>query len=186
MGETEHEKWLRLHDEAFLHSKEEFAKHFKTKYAGENPPIWIAAEVWDFGAMSVLYSGMKESDQLEIAKIFGIASFRVMKSWLRCINVARNMCAHHSRFWNKPNAVRPAWPRTTDCPDLGHIEHDMNAKARVYGLACICAYLLRSINPNSSWSRRLKAVVATFPASTVVNIKSAGFPIDWEKANLWA
>jgi abortive infection bacteriophage resistance protein len=43
-GEVQHQKWLRLHDDAFLRSREEFAKHFKTKYAGENPPIWIAAK----------------------------------------------------------------------------------------------------------------------------------------------
>ena len=185
-GELQHQKWLRLHDEAFIRSREEFAKHFKTKYAREHPPIWIAAELWDFGAMSFLYSGMKKTDQIEVAKTFGVTSFEVMSSWLRCINVARNICAHHSRFWNKPNAVRPSWPKAADCPDLGHIERDTNAKARVYGLACMCKYLLRTINPNSGWSDRFKAVVAEFPASKIVNIRSAGFPPDWQKANLWA
>jgi len=29
-----------------------------------------------------------------------------MTSWLRSINVARNICAHHSRFWNKPSVVQ--------------------------------------------------------------------------------
>jgi abortive infection bacteriophage resistance protein len=184
-GETQHEKWLARHDEAFERSKEEFAKHFKTKYAGEYPPIWIAAELWDFGAMSVLYSGIKKPDQLAVAQTFGLSSFDVMASWLRCINVARNMCAHHSRFWNKPNAVRPVWPTKADCPDLGHIESDTHAKARVYGLACMCAYLLRTINPNSGWVGRFKTALSEFPASKIVNIKSAGFPIDWEKSNLW-
>jgi abortive infection bacteriophage resistance protein len=32
-GQVQHQKWLRRHDEAFDRSKEEFAKHFKTKYA---------------------------------------------------------------------------------------------------------------------------------------------------------
>jgi abortive infection bacteriophage resistance protein len=45
-GEVKHQKWLSLHDDSFDRSKEEFAKHFKTKYSGENPPIWIAAELW--------------------------------------------------------------------------------------------------------------------------------------------
>ena len=176
---------MRLHDEAFLRSKEEFAKHFKAKYSGENPPIWIAAELWDFGAMSFLYSGMKKPDQIAVANTFGIASFDVMINWLRCINVARDICAHHSRFWNKLNAARPVLT-PADCPDLGHIETDTVAKARVHGLACMCAYLVRTINPNSSWSRRFKAVISTFPNSTIVSIKSAGFPADWDKANLWA
>jgi abortive infection bacteriophage resistance protein len=139
-GETQHVKWLRRHDEAFDRSKEEFAKHFKSKYPGEDPPIWIAAELWDFGAMSFLYSGMRKPDQIAVAKIFGINSFHVMRSWLQTINVARNICAHHSRFWNKPNQASLSWPHPSDCPDLQHISDDMNAKPRVYGLA-VCAFI---------------------------------------------
>ncbi|WP_157285313.1 Abi family protein [Bradyrhizobium yuanmingense] len=185
-GEIEHEKWLRRHDEAFQRSREEFAKHFKTKYAGEQPPIWIAAELWDFGAMSFLFSGMKKADQLEVARTFGVGSWEVMTSWLHHINVARNICAHHSRFWNKPNTARPVWPSAADCPDLGHIEFNTTAKTRVYGLACLSAHLLRSINPNSEWPKRFKEVIGQFPKSKVVSLKAAGFPDDWEKANLWA
>jgi abortive infection bacteriophage resistance protein len=62
--------------------------------------------------MSFFYSGMKKPDQIDVAETFGITSFEIMTSWLCCINVARNICAHHSRFWNKPNAARPAWPNT--------------------------------------------------------------------------
>jgi abortive infection bacteriophage resistance protein len=183
--ESHHQKWLRLHDEAFARSKEEFAKHFKLKYAGENPPIWIAAELWDFGAMSVLYSGMKKNGQLAIAQFFSVPSFQIMETWLRALNVTRNICAHHSRLWNKPNGVQPKWPTPTNCPDLGHIATDTHALTRVYAIACICAFLLKTINPNSSWLRRFKELAASFPKSTIVNISSAGFPADWDKANLW-
>ncbi len=185
-GEIEHQKWLRRHDEAFDRSREEFAKHFKRKYAGEQPPIWIAAELWDFGAMSFLYSGMKKNDQTAVANAFGVQSWDVMSSWLHYINVARNVCAHHSRFWNKPNTARPVWPTAAVCPDLGHIAGDTKAKARTYGLACLSAYLLRSINPNSEWSKRFKTIIGSFPASKIVSLQAAGFPTDWEKANLWS
>jgi abortive infection bacteriophage resistance protein len=183
--EIGHPKWLERHDDAFASSKEEFAKHFKAKYAGEDPPIWIAAELWDFGAMSRLYSGMRKDDQLAVAQTFGINSFGVMMSWLRHINVARNICAHHSRFWNKPNPATPAWPTPADCPDLGHVASDIRAKTRVYGLACVCAYLLRTINPGSRWTDRFKQTIKQFPQSVQVDLRSAGFPNDWEKANLW-
>jgi abortive infection bacteriophage resistance protein len=185
-GEIPHRKWLRLHDEAFDRSKEEFAKHFKGKYPGENPPIWIAAELWDFGAMSMLYSGMRVADQDAVAKYFGVSSFQIMSSWLHAINVARNVCAHHSRLWNKPSVIQPKWPTPTDCPDLGHIATSTHAQTRIYGMACICAFLLRSINPNSKWRDRLKSLVAEFPDSKIVSLKSAGFPDDWDKTNLWA
>ena len=88
----------RFHDEAFDLSKEEFAKHFKTKYPGEDPPIWISAELWDFGAMSMLYSGMRVPDQTDVAKFSNVSSFKVMSSCLRAINVARNVCATTAGF----------------------------------------------------------------------------------------
>ena len=163
--------------------KEEFAKHFKTKYPGEDPPIWISAELWDFGAMSMLYSGMRVPDQTDVAKFSNVSSFKVMSSCLRAINVARNVCAHHSRFWNKPSVVQPKWPSPSECADLGHIANDTHAQTRIYGMACICAFLLRSINPNSKWADRFKSLIAEFPDSKIVSLKSAGFPGDWEKTN---
>lgn len=185
-GEGQHQKWLRRHDDAFDRSKEEFAKHFKSKYPGERPPIWIAAEVWDFGALSFLYSGMRKDGQSAVANFFGVPSFKIMETWLHALNVTRNICAHHSRLWNKPNAVQPKWPTPEECPDLGHIANDTHALTRVYGIACICAYFLKTINPNSSWLHRFKDHTAAFPKSDIVNIASAGFPVDWNRANLWA
>lgn len=184
-SEGGHEKWLRIQDESFSRSKEEFAKHFKTKYSGEHPPIWIAAELWDFGSMSILYSGMRKDGQTIVARQFGVPTFKIMETWLRTLNVTRNICAHHSRLWNKPNAVPPSWPSPNDCPDLGHIANDNKAKTRLYGTACICAFLLKTINPNSTWVSRFKAHATAFPQSSVINIASAGFPLDWDKANLW-
>lgn len=185
-GQSLHAEWLARNDEGFERSKEEFAKHFKTKYVGEIPPIWIVAELWDFGTMSFLYSAMQKSDQIAVAKTFNVPSFDVTETWLRAINVARNICAHHSRLWNKPSVVQPKWPSAAEIPDLGHIVGNTNAQTRVYGLACLCAHLLKSINPNSTWMARFKALVSEFPKSAVVDLKSAGFPTDWDKTNLWS
>lgn len=185
-GLTYHAEWLRRHDDAFGKSKEEFAKHFRRRYPGEDPPLWIGAEVWDFGAMSILYSGMRKSEQSAIASLFGVPTFQIMETWLRSLNVTRNICAHHSRLWNKASAVQPKWPTAADCKLLGHIDGVTHSQTRVYGSLCICAYLLRCINPASSWVDRLKQLIAEFPKSQTVSIQSAGFPNNWEKEALWA
>jgi hypothetical protein len=76
---------------------------------------------------------------------------------------------------------------TDRCPiEYGHQLGSGGAVLGGYAIACICAYFLKTINPNSSWLHRFKALAATFPNSTIVNIGSAGFPVDWDKANLWA
>jgi len=184
-GRTKHKKWLDLHDKSFDKSKEEFVKHFKAKYPNEYPPLWIAAELWDFGAMSMLFSGLKKPDQMAIAQAFNIQSFGIMESWLHAINVARNICAHHSRFWNKANVVQPKWPRGTACPDLSHLYGNTHAQTRVYGIAALCAYLLQSINPNSLWRNRFKELISEFPESSIINLGSAGFPTGWENEPIW-
>jgi hypothetical protein len=52
-------------------------------------------------------------------------------------------------------------------------------------MACVCAQLLKSINPKSQWVSRFKNVIASFPKWQIINLKSAGFPDDWDKANMW-
>ncbi len=182
---TRHNIWLDRHDKSFANSKEEFAKHFKAKYPNEYPPLWIAAEVWDFGTMSILFSGLKKNDQTAIAATFGVRSFSVMASWLHAINVARNICAHHSRFWNKANVAQPKWPSEADCPSLAHVNGNNHAQTRLYGTAAICAYLLLSINPNSTWRARFKELIAQFPQSNIVSLNSAGFPAGWDTEQIW-
>lgn len=184
-GLSKHDKWLERHDNSFASSKEEFVKHFKAKYPNENPPLWIAAELWDFGAMSMLFSGLNKSDQTAVAATFKVQSFSVMESWLHAINVARNICAHHSRFWNKANVAQPKWPSQAECPNLAHLWGSTHAQTRLYGMAVICAYLLQSINPNSSWVARFKELITQFPKSTIISLGSAGFPAGWENEAIW-
>lgn len=178
-GRTYHSEWVRRQDDAFAKSKEEFAKHFKSRYPGEEPPLWIAAELWDFGSMSILYSGLRKTDQTTIAAKFLVPDFKIMELWLRSLNVTRNICAHHSRLWNKPNPIQPSWPKPADCRELAHIHGNTHSQTRVYGSLCICAHFLKLINPSSSWRSRLKDLIEEFPESTTVSLKSAGFPKEW-------
>jgi abortive infection bacteriophage resistance protein len=68
-GQTEYTKCIERLDQTFDRSKDEFVKHFKRKYVGENPPIWIAIELWDFGMLSMFLSGMMVADQEQLAGI---------------------------------------------------------------------------------------------------------------------
>jgi abortive infection bacteriophage resistance protein len=184
-GQIIHREWIRRVDEAFDNSREDFAKHFHTKYAGDDPPIWIAAELWDFGAMSVLFGGLNKKDQLAIAQKFNIPAFDIMETWIRAINVARNICAHHARLWNRPIVIQPKWPTAVAEPMLAHLVGNTHAQTRVYGIATMCAYLLRSINPTSQWTARFRRHIATFPQSTIIGVAAAGFVQNWDQESLW-
>lgn len=181
---VEHQEWLRRTDDQFRDSREEFAKHFRSKYAGEHAPIWIACEAWDFGAMSYLFSGLQIADQTLIADEYGL-TFDVLSSWIRSINVARNVCAHHGRLWNKPIPTQPKWPAASQAPDLSHLASSTIALTRAYGTAALTRYMLRQTSPSTSWSQRLKTLCGTFPASPHISLSAAGFPAGWESEVLW-
>lgn len=79
-GVTRHHRWINKHANLISRSKEEFVRHNKSKY--ELPlAVWIACEVWDFGALSTLYGGMRVSEQDVIAGRYGLSSGRVLASW---------------------------------------------------------------------------------------------------------
>jgi abortive infection bacteriophage resistance protein len=109
-GETDHKKWLERLDQTFERSKDEFVKHFKRKYVGEEPPIWIAIELWDFGMLSVFLSGMQVHDKETLAAKYGIQRHALLTSWVRNLNNVRNMCAHHGRLWNRSPADQVECP----------------------------------------------------------------------------
>ena len=86
-----------------------FIDHHKKKY-GLPLPIWIASEVWDFGTLSHLFGGMREKEQDAIAERYGICNGCVFASWLRSLNYLRNVCAYHSRLWNRNMTDQPRKP----------------------------------------------------------------------------
>ena len=110
---------------------------------------------------------------------------RLMESWIRAINVTRNICPHHARLWNRPIVIQPKWPTAAAVPLLAHLTGNTHAQTRVYGIAAICAYLLRSINPSSGWRTRFADHIATFPHSTIINLAAAGFINGWNTQPLW-
>jgi abortive infection bacteriophage resistance protein len=96
-------------------SKEPFIKHFKEKYRDEHdvPPIWQAVEVMTFGSVVTLYRHTTHRVKQAIASEFGVPD-AIMDSWLLSLNTVRNICAHHSRFWNKEMGNKPKIPHYPD------------------------------------------------------------------------
>jgi len=66
----------------------------------------LLTEVMSFGTLSQMYKGMLRQDQRVVAQRYGIqASF--LKSWMHHCVYVRNLCAHHSRLWDRVWAIRP-------------------------------------------------------------------------------
>lgn len=183
-GLTAHHQWLSKHAGLVVRSKEDFIKHHKDKY-GLPLPIWVVCEIWDFGTLSTLFEGMKEADQDEIAQKYGLSNGRIFASWLRCLNYLRNVCAHHSRLWNRNMDNQPKLPPAHELAWVEHFIGQNHYQARVFLLLCISKYLLTTINPNTTWWERLTQLLLEFPAldHLELNLNSMGVISDWEQ---WA
>ena len=180
-----YDEWLSKLDEKSRTSKEEFANHFRTKYNQSHMPIWIAVELLDFGPLSHLLSGMRNQDLIKICQSYNVPNPTVLKGWIKTLSFVRNVCAHHSRLWNKPLVNQPPMPKQGTIPDFDHVAASPYQSKRIYAALSIMRHLLRSINPRTKWDARLKDVIDTFPISPHVSLKTAGFPEDWKEQNLW-
>ncbi len=91
-------------------SDEEFIKVFKRKYNDPLPPACIILEISSFGNLSSIYSNLNPGhDKRDIAKYFGVDD-STFTSWLHSFAYVRNICAHHSRLWNKRMGISPQVP----------------------------------------------------------------------------
>lgn len=87
---------------------EAFIKHHKRKYNGKLP-VWVIVEALSFGALSRFFSSLDVKIKKEICSTYyyGIR-YTYIENWLEVLVVVRNLCAHHSRLFNRglPNAIR--------------------------------------------------------------------------------
>lgn len=171
----------RLSDEKRQGRKEKFVAHFERKYGDvhDHLPIWMASEVMTFGCVLTMFRGAAHQTKKAVASAFGVPD-PVLSSWLLCLNTIRNVCAHHSRLWNRELGVKPMIPRQDEYPDW----HQPVAvdNRRVFAVLTICNFCMQSIAPGSQWAQRLRALLDDFPQ---IPRASMGFPEDWLESPIW-
>lgn len=183
--QTLHAEWLQKLDGIAARSREEFAQHFRGKYTESPLPIWMAVELLEFGALSHFIAGMTVADQQLLARRYGLPRWELLPSWVRTLTFVRNVCAHHGRLWNRALIDQPKPPMPGELPDLDHLVDDGFARVRLYAAMAIIRFMLKVINPTTSWATRVRAHVATFPDTPLVTFGSSGFPDGWEGLPLW-
>jgi abortive infection bacteriophage resistance protein len=106
----DHKKWIASLEEEVSRAKETFIAHYKAKYTGfPRLPIWMACEIMSMGSLSLLYNGLLPDIQRRICSALEIHHF-TLANWMHFITYLRNICAHHSRLWNRELAIRPYIP----------------------------------------------------------------------------
>lgn len=169
---------LRSIQKEYSHSKEDFIKHFRITYSNNFPPVWILGELLTIGNINTIYRNIKQNRiRKRIAKHFGLP-IDVFESWLTIIAVTRNSCGHHSRVWNKQNAITPS---TLTHPTRAWITIQSDPQ-RIYYNICIIKYFLDGISPDNDMTTKLRWLFIEFPN---IDLRAMGFPLNWEMEPLW-
>lgn len=121
--------------------------------------------------------GMKYSDQKAVARGFGVPA-PVFQSWMHCFVYIRNLCAHHSRLWNRELEIRPVLPEGR--PEWSSPKSMENT--RIFSALHVLQYCGMRIGRDIGLARRLRLLFTAYPR---INRNVMGFPEDWEELPIW-
>ena len=177
-NEEKFNRTMALVDKELKSSKEDFIKHFKEKYTNDYPPAWMLVEILPLGVVTRIYENIADNAlRKKIAARFYLP-VPVFCSWITVITLTRNSCCHHSRVWNKENAISPMIVKKQRRAWLS-IQINPN---RIFYNICILKWFVDIISPSNDMKEHLKELLTNNPN---VDIAAMGFPKDWEDEPLW-
>tara|TARA_R110002050_G_scaffold57866_7_gene130293 strand:+ start:89677 stop:90573 length:897 start_codon:yes stop_codon:yes gene_type:complete len=176
---NKHQKTLKSLNEEYERSDAEFIKAFSDNYKNKLPPSWMMLEITSFGTLSFMFSNLKNGrTKRSIANHFGVNE-KTFASWMHSIVYLRNLCAHHSRLWNRTMSIQPVIPLKSKKTWL---DNDKIENNKMYYTFSILLFLMQTINPKNSLATRFKSLLLEYPN---IDVKAMGFPNDWDKEPLW-
>jgi abortive infection bacteriophage resistance protein len=175
-----HGTWLGGVEGEVDRARETFIEHYRNKYEGfPSVPIWMATEVMSLGSISKMVKGMHATNQKSVARRFGLAA-PVFASFLHALSVVRNICAHHSRLWNRVLGVRPALPKSGAWQTLPQASPD-----RIFFmLLAIRKLLVHASVDDEQWRDQVSDLLRKILVDPAKRA-SMGAPANWEIHPLW-
>ena len=178
-NQISHSKTLVSLDNEYNRSDADFIVAFRSKYSNPLPPSWMLLELTSFGTLSSLFSNLKPTrTKRNTANYFGLDE-NTFASWMHSIVYIRNVCAHHSRLWNRVMSIQPIKPINTRKTWLAN---SAVANNKTYFILSMVLYLLQTINPKNSFSQRFQTLLEKYPN---VDTRAMGFPSNWKDENIW-
>ena len=167
--------------EEMARSQETFISHYQRTYAEPRlPPIWAACEVMSLGQLSRWVSNLKfRRDRQRIAETYDLDE-QVLCSFLHHLTHVRNLCAHHSRLWNRRFTITMRLPSARPFQVLGWF--NPSAERQIHNTLVMLGVLLRVIDPEGAWAIRVRALLEGVPAA---DPGAMGFREGWESCPLW-
>ena len=169
----DHKKFCeRIADRIEKSKNQPFVSHHIDNYDG-NFPIWVLVELFTTNDISLFYSDLCTADQKHLAKNSFGTHYKSLCSWLHCLTILRNYCAHYSRLYYTIFPAQPAVP-----PKFSEYTSYTFWK-QVFGYILVLKFLYPS--PErwiSSVLAPLEALIDEY--SDCIQLKHIGFPDNWK------
>lgn len=171
------DEWSRRQQDELDRCREDFIQWHKT--TARPVPVWVAVEAWSLGTVSKWFELLKRGHQNRIARHFGVSNPALLVRWLQAITTLRNRCAHHSRIWNQTERNALGLPVGVDADALFfkvYGSFDAVERKKIFMLACIIWYLVRSVGPSSDWFDRFMIELQRMPGLPCDGYEEMGVP----------
>ncbi|WP_300745401.1 Abi family protein [uncultured Bifidobacterium sp.] len=181
----------------FKKSNIPYIRHFRNTYDNPLPLYWMIVGCLSYGTLKEnFYRGAPNSIRRKLAMSLRICNpnsnpdvhgdVKILSNWLETIRQARNMTAHHDRFWNESSTrITPKLPKhRSGSHATDWWGNDWDAFRRSTGSAAFLTmenYLLTQID-GPSWKRKFIDLMHGYPQ---IPASAMGFPDDWESLALW-
>ncbi|MCG7876040.1 MAG: Abi family protein [Candidatus Thiodiazotropha endolucinida] len=163
------------------HSREVFICHLRQKYDEPLPPVWAAVEIMTFGQLSKWYANLSSgADRNAVAHTYDMDEINLV-SFLHHLSTVRNVCAHHSRLWNREFTFTFKLPRKRPSALVAEMYTGGHGVKRLYNTLVLLAYLMDKTCMEHHWKQRLKGLIANHNIDT----SKMGFPADWQTKPIW-
>jgi abortive infection bacteriophage resistance protein len=159
-------------------SREVFIEHMRSQYKEKLPPVWATCEILTLGALSKWLENLAPMQvRTKIARVYHIHE-GVLESWCKHLTIVRNICAHHSRLWNRVFPITPMIPTSRMSRLVDEFER---GSRRLYNSLVALLHLMDVIAPDHSWRGVLRVHLQT----CVLDLRYMGFPDDWQSRQIW-
>ena len=174
-----HTETLAKVDSEIRRSTEDFLRSHRST-AASRPPIWMVCEVMSLGQLSALYDNLSApADRQAVADAYALDEI-VLRSFMHHLTVVRNICAHHSRLWNRHFSFTFSLPRKK--PPVLLEQFNPEQTRGIHNTLVMLAWLLDRIEPNQHWTQRIVNLIQEQRFSVTTHM---GFPLDWKTRAIW-
>jgi len=164
-------------------SDEQFIQHYCDTYDEELPPAWVSCEVMSLGLLSRFYSNLRAYKvRREIAATYQFDE-GFLEGFMEHLSYIRNICAHHSRLWNRHLSKKMPLPRgkPAGLKENIYVDVENRTEHKIYNTLVMIQHLMSVICPEFHWATKLVTLIDQYGIET----KAMGFPVNWKEKPIW-